>query len=474
MNNTKKQLIATAVSALSLSSAIKLVNDAFGEALELKKFSADTGANIEEMQRWKAVADQMSGSGAAVAESIRAITSNQEKIKLGQGNISGYQLLGIDPRQDPFEVLEQLRKKTQGLSQAMKKNVLGQFGVSGDMISTLDMTNEEFDRMAKRAWVISPSSVEGMNKARGSLSELKNMVSFFKAEIATKLSPVITRIVKSFTDWARQNKEGIIKGIQKAFEVVQRFVQMIVRAAMYIDKLIKSTIGWKAAIIAIVGVLALMNAGFLLSPIGLFTAAIILLVAVLEDLQVYSEGGDSLFGVLVKQFPGLIGIIKPFADTLRDILSLIGALFKGDWAKFDEITNKWGAWGEILQKIRDAFQDISGFVSAILSGDWSGFMDTFNKKHAVDTAGNRQTIGDIFSGKVNFMDELKRELADPFGKNKLKAVPYFGGGAGAANSAVININGVSDPDRAAKMAWREFHGFITKAQMTQKRVKAEK
>jgi hypothetical protein len=24
------------------------------------------------------------------------------------------------------------------------------------------------------------------------------------------------------------------------------------------------------------------------------------------------------------------------------------------------------------------------------------------------------------------------------------------------------------------MAWREFHGFITKAQMTQKRVKAEK
>src|SRR5690606_16612277 len=102
--------------------------------LAMQKFADDTGQSVEEMQKWKAVAQQVSGAGATVAESIKAISSNQAKIRLGQGNISGYQLLGIDSRSDPFEVLEALRTKTQGLSQSMRRNIASQFGISNDLV----------------------------------------------------------------------------------------------------------------------------------------------------------------------------------------------------------------------------------------------------------------------------------------------------------------------------------------------------
>ena len=161
----KNTLIGAIAGTLSLAGAVKAVNAAMGEATELKRFGDQTGVNVEEMQKWKAVAEQASGSGAAVASSIDAIVSNQAKIKLGTGNIQGYQLLGIDPRSDPFKVLEQIKAKTANLGAADKKNIIGMFGVNADLMSTLKLTNAEFDRMAAHAYVISQELASSANKS---------------------------------------------------------------------------------------------------------------------------------------------------------------------------------------------------------------------------------------------------------------------------------------------------------------------
>ena len=352
----KNTLIGAIAGTLSLATAVKAVNAAMGEATELKRFGDQTGVNVEEMQKWQAVAEQASGSGAAVASSIDAIVSNQAKIKLGTGNIQGYQLLGIDPRSDPFKVLEQIKAKTANVGTADKKNIIGMFGVNADLMSTLKLTNAEFDRMAAHAYVISPSMIEGLNKARGSISVLKNEVSYYVAEMATKLGPTI----------------------EKVSGFLEKFVKFIANGVMNIDKLVRSTIGLKAAIIAVAAVLAVMNAGFLTSPLGLFTIAIIGLMLVLDDLAAYNSGRGSLFGFLMLKFPGLMKVIKPISGAFKDIGGAIKALFGGDWSKFDEIIKKWGVFGEILKWIRDAFKDIGDFFKSISEaknfGDWIGKM----------------------------------------------------------------------------------------------------
>ena len=427
VNGIKKDIIGAIAGTLSLAGAIKAVNAAMGDALELRKFSDATGASTDKMQQWRAVADQVSGSGAAVADSIKAIVSNQDKIKLGSGNISGYQLLGIDPRNDPYEVLKQIRDKTAKLEPGMRRNIIGMFGVSTDLISTLNLTNAQFDKMAARAYVISPSMIDGMNRARASMETVKNAVLYFTADLATKLGPAIEKV----STW------------------LIRFVQFVERGVLMIDKLVRSTIGWKTAITAIIAVLAVMNAGFLLSPIGLFTMAIILLMAVMEDLYVYSKGGKSLFGVLMQEMPGLGNAMKGIFGFLTDAVAAIKAFFTSDWSKFDEIIKKWGVLGDLIKFFVDGLKDANKLLGEIADGKWK----------------------EVFSLKGGILDPEARKAQGAAGAGMLRSVGNFlnpknalAGGGTTNQNFNFTITGISDPKQAAKEVQNMFQREMQKAQ----------
>lgn len=351
VNGIKGGLVGAIAGTLSLAAAVKIVNQSFADTLALKKFEQDTGMASDAMQRWKAVADQVNGSGGSVADTLRAISTNQEKIKLGQGNISGYQLLGIDPRADPIEVLEKFRAKTQNVSQAMRRNLASQLGISSDLVATLELSNAQFDKMAQDAWVIPSSSIESVNKARASISALTNMLTYLKTELTAKFAPIIVKTV-----------------------------DMIIRAARMLDIIVKGSIGWKNAIIGISAALAIMNAGFLLSPIGLFTAGIVLLMAVLEDLYVYSKGGDSLIGDLAEGFPELKKILDSTFGVFKDVGAAIQAILEGDWAKFDKILEKWGAFGKIIDGIVRGIAYLAGQLNGGFAGALGEYTETAKKE----------------------------------------------------------------------------------------------
>lgn len=435
MTGLKRDILGAVAGSLSLAGAIKAVNASMGDALELKKFSDATGASTDEMQRWRAVADQVSGSGGAVAESIKAIVANQDKIKLGQGNISGYQLLGISVKDDPFEVLEQIRTKTANLAPGMRRNIMGMFGVNTELISTLDLTNKQFDKLAARAYVIPQSNIDGLNRARGSIEMVKNAIMYYTAEMATKLGPTI---------------EKVSQGLVKFFGWIERGVTMF-------DKLVKATIGWKAAIIGIIGVLAVMNAGFLLSPIGLFIVAMLALMAVLVDFSYYAQGKASLIGVVFAKFPALGKAMKDSFGFLTDIINGIKYFFTADWGKLDELTKKWGMFGDIIKLIAIAFKDISKFVNETMSsksiGDWFSKM----AKGGVLDPEARKAQGDAL-----------RDLINPkvIGFANMPASP-----AGMSSNVYdIKIYGANNPETVADHVRR----IIQQTQTQGVRAKAEK
>ena len=408
MTGLKRDILGAVAGSLSLAGAIKAVNASMGDALELKKFSDATGASTDEMQRWRAVADQVSGSGAAVSESIKAIVSNQDKIKLGQGNISGYQMLGIDPRSDPFQVLEQIRAKTANLAPGMRRNIMGMFGVNTELISTLDLTNKQFDAMAKRAYVIPQSNIDGLNRARGSIEMVKNAIMYYTAEMATKLGPTI---------------EKVSQGLVKFFGHIGSIVTMI-------DRLVRSTIGWKAAIIGIIAVLGVMNAGFLLSPIGLFTIAMVALLAVLDDFAAYSSGRGSLIGVMMLKFPAIGKAMKDSFGFITDFVNGVKYFLTADWGKLDELTKKWGVFGDIIQLIAIAFRDISKFINETMSS---------------------KNIGDWFSkmAEGGILDPKARAQQGRALTNIIHPSMALAGGGITNQNFNFTITGISDPKQAA-------------------------
>jgi hypothetical protein len=373
IQNIKIGLGVASIGAGVFVAALKKITDeSMQTALSFKKFSSETGASMEELQKWQSVADEVSGSGQAVAESIKAITSNQEKIKLGQGNISGYQMLGINPNQSPFKILDQLREKTKGLSQAMKKNVMEQMGVNKDLLQTLELSKDKFDELKNSAFVIPESSIMAIDEARASSASLTGALKYLRAMITANLAPSIVKINKVIMEWIRNNKDGLIKGIRIAFDLISKFVSAIINTAKVINNLITNTIGWGNALKILVGIIAIMNASLLLSPIGLFTMGIILLIAVIDDLYRYSQGKKSLFGKLLDKNPKF----KEMVDNIKDILKAFNSLFsKGDMKKFDELIDKWGIWGEILKSIATSLDAINA-VKSLISGNKEEFLKT--------------------------------------------------------------------------------------------------
>ena len=327
----------------------KLMDSAIQTSFALKQFNTETGLSIEKLQRWQSVADETNNSGKAVAESIKAIVSNQEKLKLGQGNISGYQLLGIDPHQNAFDILEQLREKTKGLSQGMKKNVLEQMGVSKDLIQVLELSKTKFDALAKGAFIIPKGAVDMIDKARASSKQLGSAVNYLKGMIAANLAPSIIKINKQIMIWIRQNKQGLIEGIKKLFNWVTRIIRAILTTAEAIDKVIRSTVGWKSAMLILLGIITLLNL-----PLMTIVAGVILLVAVIEDLYRYSQGKKSLFGIMLKEIPVLekafSGLMK-FFEAIRDGFGVMKEVMAGETGGLDKMIEKWGKLGEIIDNI---------------------------------------------------------------------------------------------------------------------------
>jgi len=428
----KSALVGTIAGTLSLAAAVKTVNEQFSASLDMKRFADDTGESVEEMQKWKAVAQQVSGAGDSVASSIRAITSNQEKIKLGQGSISGYQLLGIDPRSDPFKVLEAIRTKTQGLSQGMRRNIAGQFGISNDLVATLELTNKQFDEMAANAFVIPQSNVDSMNKARASLETVKNASNWFKAALVTQLAPAIESTTKKIAEWVRQNKDGLIKGIQTAVEWLGRVVTMVVRVGQVINQVIISTVGWKNALIGIGVAFLALNAA-----VALPVAGLLIFMAVLEDLSVYSRGGKSAFGHLVESFPALGKVFDVAFAGLKGVAEAIKAIFTGDFTQLDEMTKKWGVFGDVLEVIAHALEIINKGLS---SKSFNESMEGIKKQGFLQEYA--QEWGNLFSMVTN---------TDWLG-NKPNASAAV---SGAGNTTVtvapnITITGATDPMATGK------------------------
>ena len=420
----KTALVGAIAGTLSLAAAVKAVNDQFNQSLTMQKFADDTGQSVEEMQKWKAVAQQVSGAGATVAESIRAISSNQAKIRLGQGNISGYQLLGIDSRSDPFKVLEAIRTKTQGLSQSMRRNIAGQFGISNDLVKTLELTNDEFDRLAANAFVIPQGNIDAMNKARGSLETVKNAVNFLTAKFVTALAPGIDTISKKIAEFVRNYGA-------KLAEWMQRFMTMITRVATLIDRTIRETMGWKNAILALAAVFFILNSAVLM-PV----AALVLFLAILEDIYLYSQGKDSLIGRFLEGMPELKKVFDGLLGAIQLVAEALGSVFSGDFTKLDEMTKKWGLFGDALQIVARALNIINeGLSMKSLNASMEGVQKKGFWQEYADEWGN---LGKMVTN------------TDWLGKNT-PAAPALAP-VTVNNSPVINITGATNPEVTGRYA----------------------
>lgn len=253
----------------------KVAAEAMNAAVGFEMFTSETGLSWQELQRWQIAGAQVNVTAESIGSSITQLERNLAALRLGHGNRAPFQMLGVDTNQNAFNVLAQVRQRVQALhlDRGTASNIISEMGISPEMIRLLYLTDAEFNRLSH--------TVRGMTQGQE-----QQFMRSKQALIEWGLA------LKTYGYDAVSHLLGVLEYLRNFFKNME--------------------IWWPGVVLAV----ASLAAAFY--PV---TAAVAALLLVLDDLAVYAQGGDSLFGAFEKKFAKPVGTwmqnnLSPWMNSL--------------------------------------------------------------------------------------------------------------------------------------------------------------
>ena len=206
-----------------------------------------------------------------VMGSMQALESNLAQIRLGEGNIAPFQLLGISPvGKNAVQVIEDLRQAIKGIDDMTATNIIQQMGLSPEMITILRMSKEEMEEYSAIAqqYMLSPEQRQAMQQYAMGLRLVHMQLNYLKDTIILKVMPAFIEFSKNFANILQQGSKFI--------DIIQHIVNVIPHVKLALGGL----------------------AMFILARFNPVIAAITGLYLILEDLAVWFAGGKSVAGTI--------------------------------------------------------------------------------------------------------------------------------------------------------------------------------
>ena len=314
---------------------------------------------------------------------------------------------------------EEAGKKAEEAGRSMSKLKMIAVGVgavigfvSGKVLGFLDSAIAGAQNLSKEKGLLFDISEQELQQADEYQEAMKKTglsIESIKTKIALNLVPQLTAITQKFNDWLGANKELIAAGLTKVIQWGGKFFQVIINTGRAIGKVIDNTIGWKGALALLAGAFLYLNRAMLMNPITWVVAGIVGLMLLLDDLMVYLDGGESLFGdfwgacvgwikdviawwnefytnnkeiidgitgAFVTMVDSIISVFSGLFSYFKNVLKLILGIFTGDT---DLMSEAWSGMAEDAMKVFDGLiQFFSGFFD-LLGSLWAGLLKTVSK-----------------------------------------------------------------------------------------------
>lgn len=287
MNAYRMEMVASA------AAVVALVNKTSNYAMELSKFSTLTGMSTQKLQEWQLAAAQSGIAGDEVAKTIQNLQRVRTEMELGQGDPGPWKLLGLDPRQDPFALLDQLKGRLNAMPTALGTKVASDIGLSDEMIMFLKTAKEGAG--ADKTLIMSEKEIKRLKEFHMLFNRIWEMAKRTMDKFAIALSPVATSIVNVF--------ERFLRGARTFIDVATDLWDSLgpMQAAF---------IAFGAAVV-----------------IALFPMEALIFGALvaMEDFATFLRGGDSYFGSFIDWMTELINRF----DVLKTAVTWINEAF--DW-----------------------------------------------------------------------------------------------------------------------------------------------
>lgn len=336
-----------------VTSAVKALNAmtqaARDHAYAMDLYEKTTGKSADQLQDLSYQAAQFNITQDQLASTLRNIQQISTDVRLGRGMPSAFTLLGIDPNQDPEQILAKVQQAISHLDTPTALNIASELGIDEKMFYMLKMTSK---------------GMESLNKQyRITAAERSNLVKL-NAEWQKfwfLLRQIITKFQAATADFQA-------KALQRFLEIANKIADM----ASAFMKATEASTALKVAVVTLGVALTAVFAPWLLVLGAVFLA--------IEDIYTYFQGGDSITGGIVdavKEFVEFFNLsqkIKIVFETIKGTISEIVRYIKQAVEFLDNsLGGKLGAQIDILKETATGTWDR---LKNILTGNTSNSTST--------------------------------------------------------------------------------------------------
>lgn len=254
---------------------------------ELINFTRQTGLSIDNLNKiaGAGMLIDINFSSEKAAQGLMSLQSNLAQIRLGQGNIEPFQILGVSPvGKDATQIIEDLREAIKGVDDMTAVNLIQQMGLSPEFISLLRLTKEEYNDLiaTSQRFMLNEEQRAALQKYSIELRKIHMEIAYLKDKALLAILPVLNQFFRSLLN----------------------IINFVVLGASKIKSLVDYVGQLKYGLLALgsvaIGLTALFN------PL---LAVLTALYLILEDFAVWALGGDSLFKL---GFEKMQKVLNPF------------------------------------------------------------------------------------------------------------------------------------------------------------------
>ncbi|MBN6711142.1 phage tail tape measure protein [Haemophilus haemoglobinophilus] len=349
---------------------------------EVRQLSKVTGEAADKIHLLGKVAEVNGSSSQAAQASIEGLSKAIGEAANGVGlGAKAFEKYGFSAKKangeikSSSEMLEEVRQRMVGMSNQQQIAMLSKLGIDGSMIQTLRLTNAEMQEAMQTAEALSlgVANTENVEIAAGfkdSMTEMGQMLTGVREFLSLQFAPSIQDVIARFKSWFIVNNAFIKDGLTSFARIIQRAMSFIGDFVSAIDRIIRSTVGWKNAMMILAAVSLWANRqmikAFAMNPFVWIFAGLIALIALVEDFIIYLEDGEAA---------SYLGAFwEPFAKGLRWVQGLIA-----DFPRYLESAVAF--WNEYRDEILlgiGLIVALFGRGIASMSGQFMGFVRAFS------------------------------------------------------------------------------------------------
>jgi len=310
---------------------------------ELLGLSAATGANTDQLQRWRYMAVAAGVDSDAVAGALSSMNKQMvEGTTFGkklEKTAEGYGVALRDANgnvRDSTDVIHDLMKAISAIEDPVERARAGAQAFGGDwdaIASIVDLGSAAIDEFNQKE-VISQAQLEAADNFRQQMDLLKHELAMTGMELATKLIPVMEQLMPIIQD-------SIVPAIIN-------LVEWIGKAAEWFGKLSPGT---QSAIVSFFGLLAAI--GPVLVVVGKIIPIVMAVIGVIGKIVVAVKTVGAV----------MLALSGPIGWVIAAVIALIaiGILLYKNW---DEVKAKAAEiWGAIKAKVGEAIEGIKGIIN---------------------------------------------------------------------------------------------------------------